>query len=480
MPIELEQWLDEARVWVPLVLAVVASTLAVIHALLNKRDPRAALGWVAVCVVSPFVGPILYYVFGINRVRIRARRLEQSAPYRLARRGSGVASDDAAIPANLAGLAQAADTLAAVPLVYGNTVRVLHNGEQAYPAMLAAIDAATRYIYLTTYIFETDATGREFIDALGRAAERGVDVRVLIDGIGDFYAWPRRRAGRRLRRRGVRVGRFLAPRLLPPALRANLRNHRKILIVDGGTAFTGGMNIAGRHCVTRERRKRVADIHFALRGPVVEQMEAVFATDWAFVTGQSIDVSPSSEAPGEVACRVVDDGPTEDTDRLAMLLVAAVASAQQRVLIMTPYFLPSPALVGALQSAALRGLDVSVVLPARNNLLYVHWASRHGLHELMARGVKIYYQPPPFNHSKLFVIDDGYAVIGSANIDPRSLRLNFELAVEIYHRATVAILANHVAATVGRSRHYTHEDLDARRLPARLRDAVLWLFTPYL
>lgn len=480
MSIDAAYWLTEARVWVPVVLAAVASALGVTHALLHKRDPRAALGWVAVCLISPFIGPLLYYVFGVNRVQVRARRLEQSADVRLGGRHPGVASDGTSVPADLAGLARAADTLAAVPLVSGNGVRVLHNGEQAYPAMLAAIDAATRFVYLATYIFETDATGREFMDTLGRAVDRGVDVRVLIDGFGDFYAWPRRRAGRRLRRRGVKVARFLAPRLLPPSLRLNLRNHRKILVVDGNSAFTGGMNIGGRHRVTRARGKRVTDMHFALRGPVVAQIESVFANDWAFVTGQTMEVSAPPAAAGEVTCRVVEDGPTEDTDRLAMLLSAAVASARRRVLIMTPYFLPSSALVGALQAAALRGLDVSVVLPACNNLGFVHWASRHGLQELIARGVKIYYQPPPFNHSKLFVIDDSYAVIGSANIDPRSLRLNFELAVEIYHRGTATAIADHIAATISQSRHYAQADLDARRLPIRLRDAVLWLFTPYL
>lgn len=480
MQIDLVNWLSHTRVWVPVVLAGIASTLAVIHILLNKRDPRSALGWAAICLISPFLGPVLYYMFGVNRVHMHARRLRDSGESSLGGRISGVTSDDAHVPDQLSGLARAADTLAAVPLVAGNHVRVLHNGEQAYPAMLSAIDRATDYIYLTTYIFETDATGRQFIAALGRAAGRGVDVRVLIDGVGDYYAWPRRRAAGRLRRAGVSVRRFLAPRLLPPKLRVNLRNHRKILLVDGQVAFTGGMNIGGRHRLARPRGKRVADMHFELEGPIVHQVESVFATDWSFVTGDNLDIAPSTHSEGGVASRVVDDGPTEDTDRLAMLLVAAVASARRRVLIMTPYFLPAPALVGALQSAALRGLDVSVVLPARNNLFYMHWASRHGLHELMARGVKFYYQPPPFNHSKLFVIDDAYAVIGSANIDPRSLRLNFELAVELYDTGVAATLADHISAVIARSHYYTVKDLEERRLPIRLRDAVAWLFTPYL
>lgn len=480
----MDNWLGQLNLTLPLVAVLTISIAAVVHALLFKRDSRAAFGWIAVCILFPLAGPILYYVFGINRVRIRARRLEQSSIFSLGQRGAGVDSNRAdvlqVVPDELESLVTAADALAAVPLVAGNHVQMLHNGEQAYPQMLAAIDRAKRFVYLSTYIFDSDGTGRRFVDALARATERGVDVRVLLDGIGEYYAWPRRRVSGLLRRRGVRVARFLAPRLLPPSLRLNLRNHRKILAVDGEIAFTGGMNIGDRHLAVRGRR-RVVDLHFALRGPVVEQIEEIFLNDWAFVTGQSTEPLPASTArAGTAAARAVDDGPTEDTDRLALLLIAAVASARRRILIMTPYFLPSPALIGALQGAALRGLDVVVVLPEKNNLPYMHWAIRHGLYELLARGVKVYYQPPPFTHSKLFVVDDAYAVIGSANIDPRSLRLNFELAVEVYDRNVVVGLADHIVDAVRHSRRYTQADLDARALPVRLRDAFAWLFTPYL
>lgn len=479
-------WIEQLQYWLPIVVIGITSPAAALHALLNKRDPRGALGWVAVSLVFPYYGPLLYYVFGINRVRIRARQLDQSAQNTLSARARGVDSGAVRhsedVPGNFSGLVTAADTLTGAPLVAGNDVRVLHNGEQAYPAMLAAIDSAERFIYMTTYIFETNQAGRRFMRALARAAKRGVDVRVLLDGFGEYYAWPRRRVGSRLRRRGVRVGRFLAPRLLPPSLRLNLRNHRKILVIDGTQAFTGGMNIGDRHYATRGRmRRRVEDIHFGLRGPVVGQIEEVFLGDWAFVTGEQTELSSyAHEKAGAALCRAVEDGPTEDADRLATLMVAAVASARHRVLIMTPYFLPSRELIGALQAAALRGLDVSIVLPGRNNLPYVQWASRHGLSELLVRGVKIYYRPPPFAHSKLFVIDDLYAIIGSANIDPRSMRLNFELAVEVFDKTLVGELAEHLIDTISRSRRYTEQDFNQRGFPGRVRDSLAWLLSPYL
>lgn len=477
-------WIEQLRYWTPIVVTAITSPAAAFHALLNKRDPRGALGWIAVSVFFPIFGPLLYYVFGINRVHIRARQLDQSAQHGLGGRQPGVDSGNIrhgeAVPSNFAGLVAAADKLSSVPLVAGNDVRVLRNGEQAYPAMLAAIEGATRFVYLTTYIFETNKVGKRFIHALGAAAERGVDVRVLLDGFGEYYAWPRRRAGRRLRRRGVRVGRFLAPRLLPPSLRLNLRNHRKILVVDGEQAFTGGMNIGDRHFVSSGRR-RVEDIQFCLRGPVVRQIEAVFLGDWAFVTGQQTEVSNNAtDDAGGALCRAVEDGPIQDADRLATLLVAAVASARHRVLIMTPYFLPSRELVGALQAAALRGLDVSIVLPGRNNLPYVQWASRHGLDELLVRGVKIYYRPPPFAHTKLFVVDDAYSIFGSANIDPRSLRLNFELVVEAYDGVLAGQLSQHVIDVISRSRRYSEDEFHQRRFASRVRDSLAWLLSPYL
>lgn len=478
-------WLALLRFWGPVTLVALTGIVAAGHALLNKRNPSAAFGWLAVCLLFPPFGPILYMLFGINRVRVRARRLEARARHSLGPREAGVRSEaalaDPALPAVFTGLAAAGDKLAGCPLVGGNGVDLLMNGEQTYPAMLAAIDNARRYVYLSTYIFETDGIGRRFIETLTAASERGVDVRVLVDGVGDYYALPRRRASVLLRRRGVRVARFLPPRLLPPSLGLNLRNHRKILVVDGETAFTGGMNIGDRHFAANRRRRRVEDLQFSLRGPVVAQIEDVFLGDWAFVTGQQTEPAPAQPPDfGNALCRAVDDGPTDNDDRLAALLVAAVCSARRRVLIMTPYFLPSPELIGALESAALRGLDVSIVLPERNNLPYVHWASRHGLRDLLLRGVKIYYRPAPFVHTKLFVIDDAYTLIGSANIDPRSMRLNFELNVEVYDTTLVPQLAGHIVDTLARSRRYTLEDYRNRSLPGRVRDSVAWLFSPYL
>ena len=462
----------------------ILSAVSAAHALLFKRDPRAALGWIAVCLLLPFAGPLLYFLFGINRTRTRARKLEQRAPFRLLVDYEGpeaiahplARSPD--VPAGYEEVVRISDAVTRQPLVAGNEVAVLHNGEEAFPAMLAAIDAARESVWLATYIFETNPAGERFIDALARATRRGVDVRVLLDGIGELYSRPR--AGRRLRRERVRVARFLPPRLFPPSFHVNLRNHRKILVCDGAVGFTGGMNLGDRHLAGDHRPDRVVDAHFRLAGPVVAQMENVFLDDWAFATGERTAPRPRRTGSGGAYCRTIVDGPNEDLDKLSTILAGAVSSARVRVAIMTPYFLPPRELVVALQVAALRGADVSVILPERNNLPYVAWATRHVLWELLQWNVRVYYQPPPFVHTKMLLVDDAYAQIGSANLDPRSLRLNFEIAVEVIDRSFAAHLGEHYEATRRRSREVSLREMRERPLPLRARDALAALFSPYL
>ncbi|MGA7801294.1 MAG: phospholipase D-like domain-containing protein, partial [Gammaproteobacteria bacterium] len=366
------------------------------------------------------------------------------------------------------------------PLVGGNHIDILHNGEQAYPAMLQAIDNARQFVYLTTYIFEVNRSGRLFVEALVRAVERGVQVRVLLDGVGDLYWFPR--ASKALRRRGVPVARFLPPRLIPPAVHFNLRNHRKILVVDGTVAFTGGMNIGDRHLAgDAANAARVVDVQFRFTGPVAAQIEQVFVEDWRFVTGEQLVPRPPPPANNSRAiCRTIVEGPDEDMDKLPMILVGAVSAARERVWIMTPYFLPPRELIAALQAAALRGVEVNIILPAVSNLRFVHWATCNMLDELVNTGVRVYYQPPPFVHTKLFVVDDHYAQIGSANLDARSLRLNFELVTEIYDEIFAVELAQHFERVRADSERLSRAALGKRRLPRRIRDALAWLFSPYL
>ncbi len=471
-----------------LVLVPVLAVAGAGHALLFKRDSRSAFGWIAVSLMFPLVGPMLYFLFGINRVRTRAQELSRRSPFRLGvafKRGdfgqAGVAVNPIDLPDRWRPFGRISDALVPRALVQGNHVVPLYNGEQAYPPMLEAIARASRQVVLATYLFESNTTGRQFVAELARASRRGVAVYVLLDGLGELYNWPR--VGRLLARAGVRFTRFLPPRLVPPSLHINLRNHRKLLVVDGEVAFVGGMNIGDRHLVEAAHGGGVADVHFRLGGPVVAQIQTIFAEDWRFATGEIIElVGPDTvpEKEGRAICRAFSDGPNEDLDKLSMVLIGAVSLARRRIDIMTPYFIPTPSLVTALQTAALRGVRVRILLPERSNLRFVDWATRNLLWELLEYEIEILYQPPPFPHSKLFIVDDHFAVIGSANIDPRSLRLNFELAVEVFDTGLVTDLSQHCAQAAQASRTVTLEEVDGRRLPVRFRDALCWLFSPYL
>lgn len=464
--------------WIVLAFQLVLAPLAVGHALLKKRDPRSALGWIGLIIVFPLVGAALYGLFGINRVRTRARLIRQQQGEE-PDAACDVPPGSPLVKASLSELARISDAISDRPLVKGNAVEMLENGEAAYPAMLEAIDQARHCVFLMSYIMNADEVGHAFVEALSRAVKRGVEVKVLVDGMGELYS--SRRISVLLNRAGVETVRFLPPRLFPPAIHLNLRNHRKVLVVDYNQGFAGGMNLARRHLTASGRRDATSDLHFRLRGPVAAQLYDVFAASWHFASGQSLPPPPSvPESFGDTICRTINDGPDEDLDKLAMVLVGAVSAARRRVQIMTPYFLPSKELSGALQAAALRGVQVQIILPQRSNLPFVDWATRKLLWELLRRGVQIFYQPAPFNHAKLFVVDEGYLLMGSANIDPRSLRLNFELGVEVYDAEVASQCADFMDAVRAASLPLAVDDLLNRSLPVKLRDSFFWLFTPYL
>ena len=454
------------------VLAYLSSAAAAgLHALLTKADPRSALSWIAVCWLFPLVGSVLYWLFGINRVRTHSRSLHT-------REENFKADAQSCESARaLVALIRAGSILTQLPLVSGNAVEALHNGEIAFPRMLAAIANAKGSISLATYIFQSDSVGREFVNALGAAVARGVSVRVLVDGVGEWYSWPH--VVPLLRRAGVTAARFLPPRLFPPNLSLNCRNHRKILVIDDEEAFIGGMNLGGRE-VAGATGRRMLDIHFRLRGPIVAQLAETFAVDWRFAAGEELHVMPAGSTGGGSTCRVITGGPDEASDKLLLVLVTAISIAQRQLQIMTPYFIPPPELIAALQAAALRGVKVSLVLPRRSNLRYVDWATLHWLPALVDRGVQVHLQTPPFSHAKLFVVDQQYAQIGSANVDTRSLRLNFEIAIEVFDPAFCTELSSFIMNLEERAPALTNEAVGRWGLLARIRNSLCWLISPYL
>ena len=451
------------------------------HALLSKRDPRAGLGWIVACLTLPGIGALCYWLLGVNRIRTKARKLQT--------RGQGMHWVTAQPPVRIdadqsqcyACLKKLSDKVTRRPLTDGNQIEILHNGDQTYPAMLDAIRSAKEHVFLSSYIFQADQTGRSFAEELRAAADRGVDVRVLIDAFGERYSFPRAR--KLFKNSRVKVASFLPPSLSRQSLYLNMRNHRKLLIVDTDCGFTGGMNIWDRHLhPDRSSTKRIVDIHFRLQGPICGQLREAFMEDWHFATKEVRKIRdwPEAETFGNARCRGISAGPNELHEKLNWILIGALGCARERVRIMTPYFIPSRAQLAALSAASLRGVQVEVLLPGKNNLPFVDWASRAYLWELIEHGTRAFYQPPPFVHSKMLLIDDDYALVGSANLDPRSLRLNFEFNLEVIDRAFVAELGAHFDQARDMSQEVTQQQLDQRTVPERIRNSFCKLFSPYL
>lgn len=461
--------------------------LAAVHVLLNKRDPRASLGWVIVCVGFPGIGVIGYILFGVNRVKTRGQDWKSSGIWDLDLHPQDKSQEPAEVPQEISEspvyreIKHVVDTVTDRPLLSGCKVMPLVNGEEAYPRMIEAINNAKASVYLVTFIFKNDQTGHRFFDALEAAVERGVDVRVIVDGIGNHYSL--RTTSAELRKRGVPVEKFLPLSLAKGSLHLNLRNHRKVMVIDGSIGFTGGMNIHDRHCIEKPGNKKVVqDIHFQVTGPVVGQMQDAFLLDWFFCTNEKPEgpIVYDSKPKGQALCRGLTDGPDKDFEKIHLAIIGAFTAAQKHIRIMTPYFVPDTAMIATLNAAALKGIQVDIVLPEENNLNYVKWASQAFFGDLLIHGVNIHYQPAPFNHSKLLMIDDVYTMLGSTNMDARSLRLNFEFNLEVFDANFTKGLILHFEEMKAKSRQITLEEVENQPLWARLRDGFFKLFAPYL
>ncbi len=464
------------------------SVFASAHAILVKRDTRSTIGWVGLIWLSPVFGAAVYFFLGVNRIRSRATQLRagivrttletRAAVPDAERMRSAIGPDQAPLRA----LATLVGRVTSRPLLDGNAITPLDGGDEAYPAMLAAIEGAERSIALASYIFDNDPTGKAFADALGRAVARGVQVRVLIDGIGSSYSFPPITG--LLAARGVRTERFLPTSVPIYFPYANLRNHRKIMVVDGRIGFTGGLNIRDGCWLVHAPRHPVRDLHFRLQGPIVAHLLEVFTEDWTFAAEETLAGpawQPVLAQAGQALARGIRFGPDDpDIGRIKLVLAAALASAQRSVRIMTPYFLPDDAVCQALDVAAMRGVQVDLVLPQQNNLALVGWASTAMLWQVLGRGCNVWLSPPPFDHTKLMVVDGSWAMFGSGNWDDRSMRLNFEFNVETYDRDVAGLLDRRIADVIARSSRRTLAEVDARSLPVRLRDGIARLFSPYL
>jgi cardiolipin synthase len=324
------------------------------------------------------------------------------------------------------------------PLLDGNDIQILDEAEAALDTMLNAMRAATSHIHLATYILNDDTVGQRLMDVLTERARAGVTVRVLYDAFGSAGASLRGFFWRRRNIPNLRIVGFSQASILKRKFQLNLRNHRKIIVIDGSDAFIGGINFHDVYLPKRGRPGTI-DYHFRVRGPVVSELQFTFLRDWFYMTDAPVESLlcpthfPLPARAGDCAARLQNGSPTRDeTDATLNTFFAAISLARKQVLIVTPYFVPPETLVVALQQASFRGVDVKVIVPAANNHPTLRLASRALYTSLLTAGVRIFERAPPFIHAKAMVIDGTLAHIGSANLDPRSLVFNYETNLVVF------------------------------------------------
>lgn len=434
------------------VLHLVFFLLVLMHCLRRRREAPATLLWIFVAWAFPFIGPLVYLAFGIDRVpqkvfskyrkdqalwkELKARNAE-TLPLAYWRAVHEAVAD---IPRGAPGhrFNRAVDSmLSHHPLLDGNRIAPLVNGDETYPEMIKAIRSAGHHIHLQSFIIGSDATGRMFMDLLAEKAREGVTVRLLYDRFGCTKAILSGFFRKYRRIPNFHMAGWTLANPLRRQFQVNLRNHRKCLIVDGRLAFTGGINLSDDN-ITSAERPAIRDYHFEVAGPIVQELQYTFLRDWYFITDEDPDhflqevYFPQLPSIGTARVRQVDSGPSHVSEVLTDVYFAAIVSARNDLLIVTPYFIPNRDLVRALRAAALRGVNVRLIVPQKNNHFYAGLAGRALYEELLEAGVRIFERKPPFLHAKALIVDDSAALVGTANFDVRSFRLNYESTLAVF------------------------------------------------
>jgi len=481
------------------ILHYTLSLLVCFHLLLAPRDARASLLWIFFTTAFPIVGPLAYVLFGINTVPHKGwqkqysdstfqkrQRLNVRSTHPLAEMSSRknalrvIPSDITWAPLN-----RILDRLSVNhPLLGGNDVQLLESAELALEEMFLAIRNARQHIHLATYIFNDDAVGLRLMNLLTERAAAGVQVRVLYDAFGSAGASLRLFFWRRRHVPNLQLIGFSQANMLKRKFQLNLRNHRKILVVDGALAFTGGVNFHDVY-LPHNGRPGIIDYHFRIRGPIVLELQYTFLRDWYYMTDDSPEellasrFFPSPSHAGDSAVRLQNSGPTRDEAGAALnTFFGAVNLAKRQVLIVTPYFVPPEPLILALRQAAFRGVDVKVLVPSVNNHPTLQLASHALYATLLTSGVRIFEREPPFMHAKAFLVDDAAAVIGSANVDSRSLFLNYETNLIVFDTAFSARLKGVILDDLSHAREIMYAEWRRRPKIRQFAENFFNLFHP--
>jgi len=412
----------------------VLSFISIFQLLINKREPSSTLSWLFFVITLPILGSVLFLIFGPQRIeRIAIQRKERL----YARfRGYEITSQSSLANHTLPdfdNVLKLAKQISEYEFTDGNAVSLLNDPVIALREMEDAIARAKHFIHLEYYIIASDEVTEQLFDGLIAAAKRGVQIRVLYDALGSLSL--KRIYFRRLTENGIKIAGFLPFSILPQRINFNFRNHRKILIVDGNVAFTGGTNIGKEYLGRRRTPTQWRDYSVKVEGPVCLQLQDVFAKDWHFTTNEDLFTTfyyPEPARAGDSSIQVLESGPDTAFRTLHQAMFLAINSAEKRIFVTTPYFVPDSAMMTALTVAALRGVEVKILLPSKSDSRLVQYASRSFYDTLLRAGAQIYEYQPRILHAKMMIIDDKWTILGSANMDIRSFRLNFELNLLVY------------------------------------------------
>ena len=462
-------------------LVIYAATVILILGIVlaENRNPVKSLAWITVLLLLPIVGIILYIFFGRNIRNTRMisrrnrRRLKRAERYRNPDLSSLGLREQTQQQIKLA------RSLCDAQFFPGNDIRVFTSGQAKMAALEADLKGAKRYINLQYYIFTDDNTGRRIAKILMDKAQEGVKVRVIYDHVGSFRT--RNNFWRRMKKAGVECHPFFKVTLPVFGSRINWRNHRKLVVIDGTVGYVGGMNIADRYFDGGKNFKSWRDAHLRLTGPAVRSLQYSFAVDWNFMGMPLIeDEVPETPENGEAGAQLVTSGPMSSWSNDELIYQRAIASAQKRIFIQTPYFLPTDGLLKALQTAALARVDVRIILPQRSDSRMLDYASFSYIAECLRSGIKIYLYEPGMMHAKTMIIDDEVSAVGSTNFDFRSFEHNFEGNMFVYSRQFNERMTSIFMGDLRHSRRLLPSQWARRSYRHKAAESIVRLLSPIL
>ncbi|MCX7444784.1 cardiolipin synthase [Corynebacterium sp. P7003] len=455
----------------------------------DDLEPPVRLAWMIVLLLLPFIGAIVYFLFGEVDPGHTANRRHDEVCAEMRDRGTVFLGDrgvtDELVEARYRPAFHYCASINGFHAVPGNRAELMADAEETNRRLIADIDAATDHVHVLYYIWLTDTTGTDVARALIRAAERGVTCRALADGLGS-RAFIRSDLWREMADAGVQLGVALPirnPLWTMITSRIDLRNHRKITVIDGAVTYCGSRNSADPEFRVKPKYAPWVDIMLRFTGPVVSQNQLLFASDWAQATGQSIDVIPVPRQPADpagFAAQVMGDGPTERQGATPQLFATLIASAHHRLTMSTPYFVPDETVVQALMAAAFRGVEVTMIFPENNDSWVVGGASRSYYRQLLDAGVVIHEFSGGLLHAKTLTIDDTITLIGSTNVDLRSFDLNYENNILIHDDGVTAAVQARQSRYIEDSRTVTLEEVLDWSLAKRAWNNILATIGPVL